>query len=37
MKSGYSRIPVHEKGNKDTFIGILLVKTVRLRLKKFLR
>ncbi|KAJ3508549.1 hypothetical protein NLJ89_g5695 [Agrocybe chaxingu] len=26
LQSGYSRIPVHEKGNKDAFIGILLVK-----------
>ncbi|CAA7266424.1 unnamed protein product [Cyclocybe aegerita] len=26
LQSGYSRIPVHEKCNKDAFIGILLVK-----------
>ncbi|KAF8798398.1 DUF21-domain-containing protein [Phlegmacium glaucopus] len=26
LQSGYSRFPVHEKGNKDEFIGLLLVK-----------
>ncbi|PPQ99349.1 hypothetical protein CVT26_014012 [Gymnopilus dilepis] len=26
--SGYSRFPVHEAGNKDAFIGTLLVKTL---------
>ncbi|KAF8959833.1 hypothetical protein BDZ97DRAFT_1836104 [Flammula alnicola] len=28
LQSGYSRFPVHEKGNKDAFIGLLLVKTL---------
>jgi len=28
MRSGYSRIPVHEKGKPNSFIGMLLVKTV---------
>jgi len=28
LQSGYSRFPVHEKGNKDAFIGLLLVKMV---------
>ncbi|KAJ7057196.1 hypothetical protein C8F01DRAFT_1257114 [Mycena amicta] len=26
LNSGYSRFPVHEKGNPDAFIGLLLVK-----------
>ncbi|KAF8168562.1 hypothetical protein B0H34DRAFT_646383 [Crassisporium funariophilum] len=26
LQSGYSRFPVHESGNKDSFIGLLLVK-----------
>ncbi|KAF9561507.1 DUF21-domain-containing protein [Agrocybe pediades] len=26
LQTGYSRFPVHEKGNKDAFVGILLVK-----------
>jgi len=26
LQSGYSRFPVHEKGNKDAFVGLLLVK-----------
>ncbi|KAF9527885.1 hypothetical protein CPB83DRAFT_883890 [Crepidotus variabilis] len=28
MQSGYSRFPVHEKDNPNSFIGILLVKTL---------
>ncbi|KDR70057.1 hypothetical protein GALMADRAFT_230380 [Galerina marginata CBS 339.88] len=28
VQSGYSRFPVHEAGNKDAFIGLLLVKTL---------
>lgn len=28
LQSGYSRFPVHEKGKKDAFIGLLLAKTV---------
>ncbi|KAH9487417.1 hypothetical protein JR316_0001492 [Psilocybe cubensis] len=28
LQSGYSRFPVHEKGNKSAFIGLLLVKTL---------
>ncbi|KAF9561505.1 DUF21-domain-containing protein [Agrocybe pediades] len=26
LQTGYSRFPVHEKGNRDAFVGILLVK-----------
>ncbi|KAJ7464228.1 hypothetical protein B0H11DRAFT_1734351 [Mycena galericulata] len=26
LQSGYSRFPVHEKGNPDAFIGLLLIK-----------
>jgi len=28
MRTGYSRIPVHAKGKPDTFMGMLLVKTL---------
>ncbi|KAF9475347.1 DUF21-domain-containing protein [Pholiota conissans] len=28
LQSGYSRFPVHEKGKKDAFIGLLLVKSL---------
>lgn len=33
MHSGYSRFPVHEQDKPDTFIGILLVKTVSFIIK----
>ena len=28
LLSGFSRIPVHEPGQKDNFVGMLLVKKV---------
>ena len=28
LLSGFSRIPIHEPGQKDNFIGMLLVKRV---------
>jgi len=28
LQTGYSRFPVHEKGNKSAFIGLFLVKTL---------
>ena len=31
MLSGYSRFPVHEPGNPTAFIGLLLIKKVRMR------
>jgi metal transporter CNNM len=31
--SGFSRIPIHEPGQPDNFIGMLLVKRVRTRLQ----
>lgn len=30
LMSGFSRIPIHEPGQKDNFIGMLLVKKVRI-------
>lgn len=30
LLSGFSRIPIHEPGQKDNFIGMLLVKKVRI-------
>jgi metal transporter CNNM len=30
LLSGFSRIPIHEAGQKDNFIGMLLVKKVGL-------
>lgn len=29
LMSGFSRIPIHEPGQKDNFLGMLLVKKVR--------
>lgn len=29
LLSGFSRIPVHQPGQKDNFVGMLLVKKVR--------
>jgi len=29
LLSGFSRIPIHEPGQRDNFIGMLLVKRVR--------
>lgn len=30
LMSGFSRIPIHEPDQKDNFIGMLLVKKVRI-------
>lgn len=30
LMSGFSRIPIHEPGQKDNFTGMLLVKRVRI-------
>ena len=30
LLSGFSRIPIHEPGQRDNFIGMLLVKRVRI-------
>lgn len=35
LLSGFSRIPIHEPGQKDNFTGMLLVKRVRLELQLF--
>lgn len=35
MLSGYSRFPVHEPGNPTAFIGLLLIKKVRMRDKSW--
>ncbi|KAF4623479.1 hypothetical protein D9613_001350 [Agrocybe pediades] len=34
LQTGYSRFPVHEKGNRDAFVGILLVKKASLTVLK---
>lgn len=31
LLSGFSRIPIHEPGQKDNFVGMLLVKRVRIQ------
>lgn len=35
LVSGYSRFPVHEPGNPEAFIGLLLIKKVRYVIVRF--
>lgn len=37
LLSGFSRIPIHEPGQKDNFVGMLLVKRVCPRLCNILQ